>query len=323
MSKNQYRFDPETIRFEKVKYNYKRKVLNIMGVFVTAIIGGFLLYLLLAAFVDTPKERMLKMENEALLASYKFLEEKVDNINKVVKNIEKRDDNLYRFLLNTDPLPSELRNSGIGGVSRYEDFEDLPNSDLAKKIAQKVDNLMKKTYVEVKSLDELDSLAQQKQLMLASVPAIMPIRREFLKSRPSGFRMRLHPIYKRRIMHWGMDFSMPSGSEIYATGDGTVIKTKRGRGYGIYVVIKHNYGGYETLYAHMKKAAVKPGKKVKRGEIIGYVGNTGVSTAPHLHYEVHKNGRKVNPINYYFNDLSPEEYEDIVHDANSDIQSLD
>lgn len=323
MTKNQYRFNPETVKFEKINHNYKRKILGIMGIFVTATIGGFLLFLFFAMFYDTPKERMLKMENTDLQTSYKRLEEKVKTINKVVESMEKRDDNLYRFLLNADPLPTELRNSGIGGVNRYQDYEDLPNAKIAKRLAKRIDNLMKKTYIQTKSLDELDSLAQQKQLMLASVPSIIPIRREFLRSRPSGFRMRFHPIHKIWRMHWGMDFSLPSGSEIYASGDGVVLKTNRGRGYGIHVVIKHNYGGYETLYAHMKKTAVKPGQKVKRGEIIGYVGNTGISTAPHLHYEVHKNGRKLNPINYYFNDLTPEEYNDLVLDANNPIQTLD
>lgn len=323
MTKNQYRFNPETVKFERINHNYKRKILGIMGIFVTATIGGFLLFLFFAMFYDTPKERMLKMENTDLQTSYKRLEEKVKTINKVVESIEKRDDNLYRFLLNADPLPTELRNSGIGGVNRYQDYEDLPNAKIAKRLAKRIDNLMKKTYIQTKSLDELDSLAQQKQLMLASVPSIIPIRREFLRSRPSGFRMRFHPIHKIWRMHWGMDFSLPSGSEIYASGDGVVLKTNRGRGYGIHVVIKHNYGGYETLYAHMKKTAVKPGQKVKRGEIIGYVGNTGISTAPHLHYEVHKNGRKLNPINYYFNDLTPEEYNDLVLDANNPIQTLD
>lgn len=323
MTKNQYRFNPETVKFEKINHNYKRKILGIMGIFVTATIGGFLLFLFFAMFYDTPKERMLKMENADLQTSYKRLEEKVKTINKVVESMEKRDDNLYRFLLDADPLPTELRNSGIGGVNRYQDYEDLPNAKIAKRLAKRIDNLMKKTYIQTKSLDELDSLAQQKQLMLASVPSIIPIRREFLRSRPSGFRMRFHPIHKIWRMHWGMDFSLPSGSEIYASGDGVVLKTNRGRGYGIHVVIKHNYGGYETLYAHMKKTAVKPGQKVKRGEIIGYVGNTGISTAPHLHYEVHKNGRKLNPINYYFNDLTPEEYNDLVLDANNPIQTLD
>lgn len=323
MTKNQYQFNPETVKFEKINHNYKRKILGIMGIFVTATIGGFLLFLFFAMFYDTPKERMLKMENTDLQTSYKRLEEKVKTINKVVESMEKRDDNLYRFLLNADPLPTELRNSGIGGVNRYQDYEDLPNAKIAKRLAKRIDNLMKKTYIQTKSLDELDSLAQQKQLMLASVPSIIPIRREFLRSRPSGFRMRFHPIHKIWRMHWGMDFSLPSGSEIYASGDGVVLKTNRGRGYGIHVVIKHNYGGYETLYAHMKKTAVKPGQKVKRGEIIGYVGNTGISTAPHLHYEVHKNGRKLNPINYYFNDLTPEEYNDLVLDANNPIQTLD
>lgn len=323
MTKNQYQFNPETVKFEKINHNYKKKILGIMGIFVTATIGGFLLFLFFAMFYDTPKERMLKMENTDLQTSYKRLEEKVKTINKVVESMEKRDDNLYRFLLNADPLPTELRNSGIGGVNRYQDYEDLPNAKIAKRLAKRIDNLMKKTYIQTKSLDELDSLAQQKQLMLASVPSIIPIRREFLRSRPSGFRMRFHPIHKIWRMHWGMDFSLPSGSEIYASGDGVVLKTNRGRGYGIHVVIKHNYGGYETLYAHMKKTAVKPGQKVKRGEIIGYVGNTGISTAPHLHYEVHKNGRKLNPINYYFNDLTPEEYNDLVLDANNPIQTLD
>lgn len=323
MPKDQYRFNPDTISFEKVDDNHKKKMMSVVVIFATAATVGLLFFLFLSLFTDSPKERMLKMENETLKINYKQLENKVNNISKVVEDIEKRDDNLYRFLLNSDPLPSELRNSGIGGVSRYEAYDDLSNSTIAKKIARKVDNLLKRTYIQTKSLDELDSLAQQRDLMLSSVPAIIPIRRDLLRSPPSGFRMRFHPILKRKRMHWGIDFSLPPGSEIYATGDGTVVRANRGRAYGIHVVIKHKYGGYETLYAHMKKAAVRPGKKVKRGEVIGYVGSTGMSTGPHLHYEVHKNGKRLNPVNYYFNDLSPQEYIEFIHDVNSNTQTFD
>lgn len=323
MKKSQYRFNPESVSFEKVTRNYWKKIGKSLAFFVTATIVGFATYSIVFHYISSPNERKLKEENQMLQSNYKKLEKKMGTLATVLEDIQNRDDNLYRFLLNAEPLPSELRNSGIGGVNRYEHLSELPNATIAKNTAKKLDDLLKKTYIQTKSLDELEVLANDREKMLTSVPAIMPVKKELLKSPPSGYGMRLHPIYKIYKMHNGIDFSVPAGTEIYATGDGVVTKAKRERGYGNIVVIKHNYGDYETRYAHMLRMVKKVGQKVKRGDVIGFVGNTGISTAPHLHYEVRKNGRVMNPINYYFGDLTPEEYEKIIHDTDSTVQSFD
>lgn len=324
MPKSQYRFDPESVSFEKESSPFRKRVLLSLGFVVTALLTGFAAFWVFSRFVNSPKENQLIHENQALRANYELMDKKLNNLEAVLKDVQNRDDNLYRFLLNADPLPNELRNSGIGGVNRYKYLEQLPNTEIAKNTAKHLDKMLKQVYVQSKSLDEIEVLANQRKEMLASIPAIMPIRKELLRSPPSGYGMRLHPILGIRKMHSGMDFSAPSGSDIFATGDGVVTKVvKKRTGYGIYVVVKHNYGGYETLYAHMIRAKAKVGQKVKRGDVIGYVGSTGRSTAPHVHYEVHRNGKKINPINFYSNDLTPEEYEKIIHEANSSVQSFD
>lgn len=324
MPKSQYRFDPESIRFEKQNSPSRKRILFILGFIVTAMLTGFAAYWLFFRFVNSPKESELLHENDALKANYELMEKKLENINAALEDIQNRDDNLYRFLLNADPLPNELRNSGLGGINKYIHLEQLPQATIIKNTAERLDQMLKKAYVQSKSLDEIEELANKRKEMLTSTPAIMPIRKELLRTPPSGYGMRLHPIYGIYKMHKGMDFAVPSGSDIFATGDGIVTKVQKKRsGYGIYVVIKHNYGGYETLYAHMIRAKAKVGDKVKRGDIIGYVGSTGTSTAPHVHYEVRKNGKILNPINYYFNDLSPEEYEKIIHETNNSVQSFD
>lgn len=324
MPKSQYRFDPESVSFEKESSPFRKRVLLSLGFVVTALLTGFAAFWVFSRFVNSPKENQLMHENQALRANYELMDKKLNNLEAVLKDVQNRDDNLYRFLLNADPLPNELRNSGIGGVNRYKYLEQLPNTEIAKNTAKHLDKMLKQVYVQSKSLDEIEVLANQRKEMLASIPAIMPIRKELLRSPPSGYGMRLHPILGIRKMHSGMDFSAPSGSDIFATGDGVVTKVvKKRTGYGIYVVVKHNYGGYETLYAHMIRAKAKVGQKVKRGDVIGYVGSTGRSTAPHVHYEVHRNGKKINPINFYSNDLTPEEYEKIIHEANSSVQSFD
>lgn len=324
MPKSQYRFDPESVRFEKEGSPLRKRILFMLSFVITALFTGFLAFWLFSRFVDSPKERELQHENEALKANYELMDRKLDNINAILKDLQNRDDNLYRFLLSSDPLPQEIRNSGLGGINKYKYLEQLPEATIVKNTAEHLDKMLKKVYVQSKSLDEIEELANRRKMMLTSIPAIMPIRKELLRTPPSGFGLRLHPIYGIYKKHTGMDFSVPSGSDIFATGDGVVTKVRKKRtGYGIHVMIKHNYGGYETLYAHMIRAKAKVGDKVKRGDVIGYVGSTGTSTAPHVHYEVRKNGKILNPINFYFNDLSPEEYEKIIHETNSSVQSFD
>jgi murein DD-endopeptidase MepM/ murein hydrolase activator NlpD len=238
--------------------------------------------------------------------------------------MQERDDNIYRVIFEADPIPSSIREAGFGGANRYKDLEGYGNSELVKETARNIDVITKQIYVQSRSFDEVIEMAKSKSEMLASIPAIQPVSNEDLKRIASGFGYRPHPIYKVMKMHAGIDFTASIGTPIYATGDGVVMKPPygAGSGFGKYVMIDHGYG-YKTLYAHMSSISVKPGQKVKRGEIIGEVGNTGTSTGPHLHYEVVRNDKKVDPINYFFNDLSPEEYQEIITLASKENQSFD
>jgi murein DD-endopeptidase MepM/ murein hydrolase activator NlpD len=241
----------------------------------------------------------------------------------VLNDLEDRDDNIYRVIFETDSIPDDIRHSGFGGADRYKDLQGYSNSQLMVATTQKLDKLAKQMYIQSKSYDEVFKLAENKEKLLSSIPAIMPISVKDLKGTPSGFGYRTHPIYKIVKMHTGMDFNAAIGTPIYATGDGVIERADaESSGYGNHVVINHGFG-YQTLYGHMNKILVKAGQEVKRGEIIGEVGSTGTSSGPHVHYEVIRNGTKINPISYYFLDLTPLEYQNIIQQSNQSNQSFD
>jgi murein DD-endopeptidase MepM/ murein hydrolase activator NlpD len=245
------------------------------------------------------------------------------NVESVLEGLQKTDDNLYRTIFEAEPIPSTFREGGIGGVNRYKALEGYNNSDLVIETAGRLDKIVKKIYVQSKSFDDLISLAKEKENMLRCIPAILPISNKDLTRTASGYGLRIHPYYKITKFHYGMDFTAPSGTDVYATGDGVVadvVSSKRGLGNNI--VLDHSFG-YMTIYAHLEKFNVKVGQHVKRGDVIGFVGSTGMSLAPHLHYEVKINGSNVDPVNYYFNDLSSEEYEKIIEIASKTGQSFD
>ena len=274
-------------------------------------------------FFDSPKERMLIREIDNMTLQYELMNEKLSQVSTVLDNVQDRDDNIYRVIFEADPIPSSIRKAGIGGVNRYEKLEGFNNSELIISTAQKIDQISKQLYIQSKSFDEVIEMATKKSDMLASIPAIQPVTNKELKRLSSGYGRRIDPYYKKPKFHYGVDFSAPQGTPIYATGNGTVNKTKKSRrGFGNHIVIDHGYG-YESLYAHMQKYTVRRGQKVKRGDLIGYVGNSGKSTAPHLHYEVHKDGRKVNPAYYFHNDLTPEEFDRMLELAAQENQSFD
>jgi murein DD-endopeptidase MepM/ murein hydrolase activator NlpD len=241
-------------------------------------------------------------------------------------DIQQRDDNIYRVIFESEPISSSIRKAGFGGVNKYANLENLENAELVIKTATHLDRLAKEAYIQSKSYDEVMRLALNKEKMLAAIPAIQPVSNKDLKRTASGWGYRIHPIYKIRKFHYGMDFTAPTGTEIYATGDGVVATVKGNKrskiGFGLEIIIDHGFG-YETLYAHLNEFNVKAGQKVKRGDVIGYVGNTGGSTAPHLHYEIHKNGKPVNPEYFYFKDLTPQEYEKMVAISSNMGQSFD
>lgn len=284
---------------------------------------GFCIYVGASKLIDSPKEKLLKKENNQLKAQYELLDKRMDQVTAVLGDIQRRDDDIYRIIFEAEPIAKEIREAGFGGVNRYKKIEGYKNSELIIESSEKLDQITKQLYIQSKSYDEVYGMAIRKEEMLAAIPAIQPVSNKELKRMASGYGIRMHPIYKRSKMHTGMDFSAEKGTEIYATGAGKAIVVERSRrGYGNHIIIDHGYG-YKTLYAHMSKFNVREGESIKRGQIIGYIGNTGTSVAPHLHYEVIKNGNKVNPINYYFNDLSPEEYDRMIEFASQQAQSFD
>jgi murein DD-endopeptidase MepM/ murein hydrolase activator NlpD len=284
---------------------------------------GLVMVIVFFQFFDSPKEKILNREIKNLTTQFEVVQKKLSQLELVLDDVQKRDDNIYRVILEADPIPSSIRKAGYGGVNRYQELNGFKNSDLIIKTSKKIDQITKQLYIQSKSFDDIIELAKSKADMLAAIPAIQPVSNTDLSRMASGFGYRIHPIYKTRKLHAGMDFSAKTGTPIYATGDGKISKVRRSRkGYGNHVVIEHGYG-YKTLYAHMKKYIVKKGQKVKRGEVIGYVGNTGTSVAPHLHYEVHKDGRKIDPVNFYYNDLNPEEYEKMLEISSQNNQSFD
>lgn len=284
---------------------------------------GFFIYLIASNLIDSPKEKLLKRENSQLKSQYELLDRRMDQVASVLNDIQRRDDEIYRIIFEAEPIAQEIREAGFGGVNRYKKLEGYKNSDLIIESAEKIDIISKQLYIQSKSYDEVYKMAIDKEKMIAAIPAIQPIPNKNLKRMASGYGMRMHPIHKIWKKHTGMDFSAERGTEIYATGDGRVIHAEKSRrGYGYHIIIDHGYG-YQTLYGHMQKFNVRRGQYVKRGEVIGYVGNTGTSVAPHLHYEVIRNGEKINPINFYFNDLSPEEYDQMIDISTQSNQSFD
>lgn len=279
-------------------------------------------FIVLIWIFGSPSEKELRIENSKLVAQYNVLSKRLDEALGVMKDIQQRDDNLYRVVLQADPIADAVRAAGYGGTNRYEELMDMANADLVVNTTQKMDFLDRQLYIQSQSFDEVVNLFKQNDEMLKCIPAIQPVSNKDLKKTASGYGMRIDPIYKTSKFHEGMDFSASTGTPIYATGNGTVTKAGWQSGYGRVVVINHGYG-YETLYAHMNKIDVRKGQKVIRGEVIGEVGNTGKSTGPHLHYEVHVKGRVVNPVNYYFMDLSADDYDRMIQMAENHGNVLD
>lgn len=323
MSRTKYRFNTRTLSYEKIELDWKKKLSRVSTYLLSSAVLGLFIYLMAAKFVDSPKEKLLKRDNSQLKAQYELLDKRMDQATSVLEDIQRRDDEIYRVIFEAEPIAKEIREAGFGGVNRYKKLEGFKNSELIVESSEKIDKISKQLYIQSKSYDEVFKMAKSKEKMIAAIPAIQPIPNKNLKRMASGYGMRMHPIHKIWKKHAGMDFSAERGTEIYATGDGVIVSaTKKRRGYGYHIIIDHGYG-YKTLYGHMQKFNVRKGQKVKRGEVIGYVGNTGTSVAPHLHYEVIRNGDKINPINFYFNDLSPEEYDEMIEISSQSNQSFD
>ena len=323
MAKVKYRFNAHTLSYDKIVISFKTKLKRILALSSTTLVTSILIAVGILQFYESPRMRSLHKENERLLTQYELMYKDLVTIEKVLDDIEQRDNNLYRVIFESDPIPSTIRRAGFGGVNRYSKLESFDNSELVIKTAEKLDVLSKQAYIQSKSYDEVMELAKNKEALTSCMPAIMPISNKSLKSTASGWGYRIHPIYKISQFHYGMDFTASIGTKVYATGDGVVKDVQSiGGGYGRWILIDHGYG-YETLYGHLNGFNVKVGERVKRGHVIGFVGNSGTSTGPHVHYEVHKNGEPVNPQYYYFKDLNAQEYEKMVNISSTIGQTFD
>ena len=325
MAKVKYYYDSENLDYKKVITKTRKKIgVALLFLVASALFGllGFIV-LLNTPYFETPKNRKQAREIENLKLRYSILNKKMEEVEDVVEYIEDRDNNLYRVYFNASPISEEERKAGYNEMNRYKDLEGYDNSQLVTNTTKRIDVLRKELAIQSKSLDAILKLAKEKDKLLSAIPAIQPVRKENLKRIVSGFGYRTDPFTKARKMHEGMDFTAKVGTPIYATGDGVVERADNtASGFGNHIVIRHGFG-YETLYAHLSRYNCKAGQRIKRGDIIGYVGSTGRSEGPHLHYEVHKNGKVVNPLNFYYGNISAVEYVAIARLANQENQSYD
>ena len=289
--------------------------------FAGIVIGIILLYVLLT-FFPSPREKQLKKEKEALQAQLEVLNSQVDQMQIVMNDLQQRDDNLYRVLFGAEPIPMHIRQGAQRKIDYYEQIAQMTNNELAADLTLKVDMLGKEIYIQAKSYDEVVSMAKQQEIRMENIPAIQPVLNKDLTRVASGYGMRIDPVYHVRKFHQGMDFTAPTGTEIFATGNAKVVFSGWKQGYGNTVILDHGFG-YQSLYAHLFKSLVREGQRVRRSDVIALVGNTGKSTGPHLHYEVRLHGKPVDPRNYYFYDLSPEEYDKMIQLSNNFGQMLD
>ena len=325
MSKTKYYFDSDNLEFVPIKRTFIERIYRLSLFLISSvIIGAFITVVLLHTdFIDTPKEIVQAREIDNYELQLKVLNKKLEQVESTLANIEKRDNNLYRVYFEASPIPEDQRRAGFGGVNRYDYLEGFESSDVIVNTTERLDILTKELVIQSKSLDEIELLAKNNESLLTAIPAIQPVSSSDLKRMASGYGYRIDPFTKKRTMHWGMDFSAKTGTPIYATGDGRIARADaRAVGFGNHVRIDHGFG-YVSIYAHMDKIVVRRGNRVKRGDLIGYVGNTGRSVAPHLHYEIVKDGKKINPINFYSGSLSPIEFEELVNQASQENQSLD
>lgn len=324
MARIKYYYDTESCKYERVKVSTWDIVLNSLGFLSFSLILAVGIFYTYNLYFQSPVEARLEKENEELKYYYELLQNEMVEASDMLSSLQERDDNVYRVIFEAEPIPASIRDAGVGGTNRYREItnKNLEREDLVIDLHQTLDKLKKQMYIQTKSYDELLDMAANKDNFFAAIPAIQPVSNDELKRLSSGYGMRMHPILKVRKLHPGIDFSAPKGTPIYATGDGEVKRVHASLGgYGRQVEIDHGFG-YVTKYAHMEMFNVKKGQKVKRGECIGYVGNSGRSTAPHLHYEVHKDGKKINPVHYFHQDLNATDYEEILRLASIENQAL-
>jgi murein DD-endopeptidase MepM/ murein hydrolase activator NlpD len=323
MKKIKYYYNTNTLRYEKQVIPLRVTLLRILAFISAAFVTGLVIVAIAFKFLDSPKEKILRLQLERTIEQNKIYTERVTEIDERLKQLEKRDNDVYRSIFEASPIPDSARAKQIETKKERQMLAGLDNEQLTEGLFKTLNTLYNRVMHQEVSYKEIEGMIRNKEKLLASTPAIQPINNKDLNRLSSGFSYRIDPIYKTVKFHPGLDFSAPSGTPIYATAQG-VVRTagNLGNGYGNHVIINHGYQ-YTTLYGHMFRIKVRQGQSVKRGEVIGYVGNTGKSTGPHLHYEVMKGGKHLDPIYFFYNDLTPEQYQQILKIASSRNQSFD
>jgi murein DD-endopeptidase MepM/ murein hydrolase activator NlpD len=323
MKKIKYYYNTNTLRYEKLETPLRVKLLRIFGFIAAAFVTAALISYFAFQFIGSPNEKILRNQNENLRYRYTELNERVKSIQQQMQELEKRDNHVYRAIFEANPIPDSARARAIEMQHEIETVENMKDNELVSSIVLALNNISSRIKTQKVSYEQIDKLVENKEELLAHTPAIQPVSNKDLTRIASGFGYRIDPIYKTAKFHAGLDFTAPQGTPIYATADGTVaLAGNAGNGYGNHVIINHGYG-YETLYGHMVRLKVRSGQKVKRGEVIGWVGSTGKSTGPHCHYEVRKNGEKIDPVYFFYNDLTPEQFDLLLKKAAASNQSLD
>ncbi len=323
MKKIKYYYNTNSLRYEKLETPLRVKLLRVFGFIAAAIVTALIISYAAFQFIGSPKEKILQQQNRELSENYQDLETDLLSMQAEMKELEKRDNDVYRAIFEANPIPDSARARELANKKEVETVEKLKDHQLIASINEILNNIKSRIAAQKKSYGEVDLLVRNKEQLLSHTPAIQPVSNKDLNRIASGFGYRIDPVYKTTKLHAGLDFAAPQGTPIYATADGTVsLAGNSGDGYGNHVIINHGYG-YETLYGHMVRVKTTVGKAVKRGEIIGYVGSTGKSTGPHCHYEVHKNGNKIDPIYFFYNDLTPEQFDLILKKAAASNQSFD
>jgi murein DD-endopeptidase MepM/ murein hydrolase activator NlpD len=323
MAKIKYFYNPHSLDFEKVTTNVRGIILRVFGFLSASIVAGIILMLVAYNYIDSPKERILKREIDSYRLQTELLNKKMSEMEKSLGELEDKDANIYRAIFEAEPMQLDSGKIKPVDVEKYQKLMGYNDRAIITDLHKRMEVIIAKVNMQNESFKELSSLASRKKEFLACIPAIQPVANKNLRKMASGFGYRIHPLYKTYKMHSGIDFTAPTGTPIYATGNGRVMNVEAGhRGYGNVIVINHGFG-YQTLYGHMYRMKARPGQLVKRGELIGYVGSTGLSSGSHLHYEVIRNGKKINPINYFFNDLTEAEYQNMRELAQRPTQSFD
>ena len=323
MKKIKYYYNTHSLRYEKLETPFRVKLLRVFAFIATAIVTSAIISYFAFQFIGSPGEKILRAQNERLRTRFENMSDEVNSLEQQMAELEKRDNTVYRSIFEAKPIPDSVRAKELEKQKEIAKVEKMEDYEVVQSIQNTLKMLAGRINVQKRSYKELEGLMNNKEKILAATPAIQPVSNKDLSRIASGFGYRIDPVYKSIKMHAGLDFAAPQGTPIYATANGRV-KTSgySSGGYGNHVVIDHGYG-YETLYGHMVRVKARAGQQVLRGEIIGYVGTTGKSTGPHCHYEVHKNGNKIDPVYFFYNDLSPQQFDELLKRAQASNQSFD